>query len=90
MIEKMNPMKVGLVFGLFFSIVHLLWALLIASQYAQPFMQWILKLHFLSIPYTILPFNFMTAIMLVIVMAIIGYIFGFLFAWTVNSVYGRK
>ena len=90
MMEKMNPMKVGVLFGVVFGVVHLLWAILIATQYAKPLMDWILKLHFISMPYSVMPINFMTAIMLVVVTTIIGYIFGVLFAWIYNMLYARK
>ncbi|KKR95796.1 MAG: hypothetical protein UU47_C0025G0008 [candidate division TM6 bacterium GW2011_GWE2_41_16] len=79
-----HSMKTGLMFGLFFALIHLVWAILIASQYAKPYMDWMLKLHFIQMPYMVLPFDLRTAAMLVGMTFVCGYIFGVLFSWLWN------
>ena len=81
---KICPMKTGLITGLVFAVIHLGWAVMVATKTAKPVMDWILGLHFLEITYAVKPFDWMTAGLLVLVTFVFGYIFGWLFAWVWN------
>lgn len=71
--------KLGLVFGAFLGTWHFVWAGLVLSGIAQSLMNWIFRLHFIEPPYTILPFNFGVALMLILVTSITGYLSGWVF-----------
>ncbi|MFA6018178.1 MAG: hypothetical protein WCT28_00675 [Patescibacteria group bacterium] len=75
--NKVHSHKVGLVCGGTFAILHAMWALMVLGKVAQPFMDWILGLHFMAMDYSILPFALGNAILLILVTGIIGYIVGY-------------
>jgi len=81
-----NPMKIALFSGLSFSFLHLTWAILVLTKIAKPLMDWILKLHFLSIDYTVHEFNFLTAATLITFTFILGYAAGYLFTTIWNMI----
>lgn len=70
--------KVGLTVGGMLAIWHALWAIMVLLGVAQPFMQWILGLHFITIQFSINAFSLGTALTLVVVTGIIGYIVGYI------------
>ncbi|MBS3088521.1 hypothetical protein J4402_01955 [Candidatus Pacearchaeota archaeon] len=78
--------KCGLALGLFFAIVHAVWALAVAiiPGSLQSFLDWIFALHFVAPVWSLTAFNFVNAILLVIVTFITGYILGWVFAWAHN------
>lgn len=82
--NKVDSNKVGLVFGGMMAIWHAFWSALVLLGLAKPFMDWILGLHFLDVQYSIAPFNFGTAIMLVVVTGVIGYVLGYICGWLWN------
>ena len=67
-----------------FAILHAVWALMVLAGAAKPFMDWILGLHFMTIQYSINPFAFGNALLLVIVTGIIGYLVGYVLGWLWN------
>ena len=87
---SLNKNQVGLAVGGLLGLVHLVWALLVAVGLAQSLLDFIFGLHFLRNPYTVELFRFGTAILLVIVTAIVGYVFGWLFAMIWNRLHGVK
>ncbi len=78
--NSLNKNTVGVVFGAFLGLFHAFWALLVLLGWAQAIIDWIFGLHFINPPYTIGAFALGTAILLVIVTALIGYVFGWIFA----------
>ncbi len=78
--DKINPNKLGLVLGMLFALLHLLWVLLVASGFAKQFMDYALSLHFMSDVYSINVFNISTAAMLLIFTFVSGYVLGWIFA----------
>lgn len=70
--------KVGLTVGGMLAIWHAIWATMVLLGIAQPFMQWILGLHFITMQFSINTFSPGTALTLVIVTGIIGYIMGYI------------
>ncbi len=82
----LNPNKTGLIVGVFFGIVHLVWAVFVALGFAQAIMDWIYGLHFMSNPFYIVTFSAGTAILLVLVTFAVGYVFGSVFAMLWNAI----
>lgn len=78
--NQVSVQKVGLVFGGMLAI----WAAMVFFRLTKPFLDWILGLHFLNFQYSIDPFAFLNALMLVIVTAVIGYIMGYICGWLWN------
>lgn len=75
---KFNSLTVGLYTGLLLGSCHLLWSILVFLGMAQSIMDFILGLHFLSNPYVVQPFNFVTAITLLLVTSIVGFVAGYI------------
>lgn len=82
--NKVNAHKVGLAFGGLLGIWHTAWVLMVFTGMAKGFMDWIFSLHFLNFQFSIAPFSFGNAIMLIIVTSIFGYILGGVFGWLWN------
>ena len=90
MVDKtfnLNKNRVGLILGTFFALIHALWAISIAiiPVTLQNFLNWIFKVHFLNPIWVITAFNFVDAILLVIITFICGYVFGWIFAAVWNT-----
>ncbi len=81
---KLNSHKIGLTLGGLFAILHAVWALMVLVNIAKPLMDWILGLHFMTVQYSIDPFGFGNAILLIIVTGIIGYVVGYVLGWLWN------
>lgn len=82
---KFNPFTVGLYSGLLIGSFHLFWSILVFLGLAQWLMDFILGLHFLNNPYRVQPFNFVTAISLLIVTALVGFVVGYISTWVWNK-----
>jgi len=91
-VRMLDKYKVGLSVGLFFAVVHAGWALLVAiiPGVLQNFLDWVFNLHFLEPVWVLTTFNFLNAILLVIVTFVIGYIFGWVFTWAHNLYHKKK
>lgn len=86
--HQFHAHKVGLVFGGLLALLHALWALMVFTGTAKPYLDYIFGLHFLNFQYDIAPFSIGNAVMLVIVTGVIGYIIGWIFGWLWNYVHG--
>ncbi|MEK7624634.1 MAG: hypothetical protein AAB404_02880 [Patescibacteria group bacterium] len=82
---KLNKNAVGLALGTFVALAHLGWLILIGIGLAKPLYDLILKLHHISLSYTILPLSLGLAIGLLVMTFIVGYIFGWVFATLWNK-----
>lgn len=84
--------KIGLAFGLFLSIVHAIWSFFIAviPGPLQSFLNWIFGLHTLEPALILTTFNFLNAVLLVVISFVFGYIFGWLYALTHNLIHHSK
>ncbi len=83
----MKANKTGVVWGLFFALFHLFWAVLVAIGLAQPMMDFIFKIHLMNNPYVIASFDLTLAIMLVVITFVVGYVLGVVFAWIWNKLH---
>ncbi len=74
--------------GIFFGFLHLVWALAVAivPDGLQSLLDWIFNIHFILPVYTIASFNWLNALILVVVTLVVGYILGWLFAFIHNLV----
>lgn len=61
----LNPVRVGLVFGIFLAIWHACWSILVATGVAQNVIDFIFWMHFIVPPYHIEPFEITRACILV-------------------------
>lgn len=77
----------GLALGCLLGGMHLLWALLVASGFAQPVMDFIFWLHFIRPVYVIEGFNLARAAGLVALTGVIGYAMGATFALLWNRLH---
>lgn len=75
-----KPKQLGLTLGIFFAVIHAIWALIVGLGYGQKFLSWIMSMHFMGAPMMIGGFTFGKAFVLIAVTFIAGYIFGWLFA----------
>ncbi|MFA5948077.1 MAG: hypothetical protein WC806_03835 [Candidatus Gracilibacteria bacterium] len=76
----------GLMFGVLMAAIHLLWSLLVLADLAKPLLDWILSLHFMSFTYSMLEFNYLSALLLLVVTFVVGYVVGFVVAAILNKV----
>lgn len=88
--RRINPAKTAVAVAAVLGFYHLCWAALVALGYAKPFMDFVLRLHFIEIDYAIAPFNLVTAAGLVLVTSALGALFGSVFALIWNWLAGRS
>jgi NADPH:quinone reductase-like Zn-dependent oxidoreductase len=74
----LGPNKSGLVLGSLVGGWHLLWAIVVAVGWGQPWIDFIFWLHFLKPVFVVEPFAIGRAIVLILVTAAIGYLMGLL------------
>lgn len=79
-----NKYLVGLVFGIVGAVWHVFWSLLVWVGWAQAFIDFIFRLHFITPPYTISTFDFGTAALLVGVVFVLWFVLGFIAALVWN------
>jgi hypothetical protein len=79
--------RTGLILGIVISGWHLCWSLLVAMGWAQPVIDFVFWMHFITPIYVIEPFEFGRAILLLVVTAAVGFIFGSVFALTWNALH---
>ena len=88
--EKIDKNKTGLTFGLLTGLFHLFWSILVALGLAQALVNFIFTIHMLNISITVMPFDVIKALLLIIVTFVVGYIFGWLMAFFWNKCFKEK
>ncbi len=83
----MSEKKVALVLGSFAGLMHLVWSVLVALNWAQPVLNFIYNLHSLTNPFRVLPFDFMRSLALIVVTFLVGYAVGYIFATLWNKLH---
>ena len=78
--------KTGLSLGILFAIVHAVWILAVAVMPGtlQNFLDWMFKLHYIESVWVLTSFNWLNALLLLIVTFVAGYILGWVFALAHN------
>lgn len=87
--QKLGTQKTGLVLGVLFGGLHLVWSILVALGVAQALQDWVLSLHFLNNPFKVADFNVVTAITLIVFTSVIGYLVGYGFAVIWNNLHQK-
>ena len=87
--QNFNSHKVGLVSGLMLAGWHLIWLGLIFLGLAQPFLDFILRLHSIAPAFTVMPFDPTNSLMLLLVTFVIGYGIGYVGAIVWNKVHRK-
>lgn len=75
-----NTRKLAVGFAALFGGYHLLWAIVVAIGWAQPVLNFVFRLHFLTPILVVTPFAWAPAIGLVALTTVIGGVFGWLIA----------
>lgn len=88
--KELNKNHVGLMLGLVLALWHVAWSILVFLGFAKLLLDWIYWLHFLSIPFTVQPFEITRALLLIVVTFIVGYVMGFVAAWVWNILIKRS
>ena len=82
--QECNQSRAGLSLGILFAIMHGLWAVSVGLGIAKGIVDWLLNMHFIGRPYTLLPFSLTTGIIGIIIAFITGYVIGYVFAYLYN------
>ena len=83
--NHIRPHSLGLAFGIFLGFFHAVWSLMVLFGVAQKFMNFIFKVHMITPAYKIAAFNWGYALVLIVVTAVIGYVFG----WVLGYIWNR-
>jgi hypothetical protein len=83
---KINPVRLGIIFGLFLALCHAFWAALVALAWAQPLMDFVFWAHFISPPWHIEAFTWARAFILVGFTFLAGLMMGAVAGWLWNKV----
>ncbi|HVZ68622.1 MAG TPA: hypothetical protein VG891_04115 [Rhizomicrobium sp.] len=84
---QINPLKTGVAVGVIVGGGHLFWATMVLLGCAAPLLDFILRLHFISLPISIAPFEAGTAAMLVSLTALVGFVAGWIFGTLWNALH---
>ncbi len=71
--------KIALVVGKFCALLHVIWAVLVALGVGQTYLDFIFSLHFIGNVYTVASFNFLNALVLIVMAFVGGYLATLLF-----------
>ena len=87
--KRISPTKAAISVGSVLGLYHLSWTALVALGIARPFMDFVLRLHFIQMSYEIAPFSVSTAASLVALTFAIGAVLGLVFALVWNWLTSR-
>lgn len=88
--RHINPGKAAIGVGTIIGLYHLMWVTIVALGWAQPVLDYILRLHFIELNVAIAPFAFGTAATLVVLTFTLGALFGCVFALVWNWLGGER
>ena len=84
---RVSALRLGVVIGVVVAAMHAMWAAMVALEWAQPFLDFIFRLHFVTPPYHVEAFDLATAAVLVAVTGAIGVFAGVIFAIAWNAIH---
>ena len=89
---KLKAHKPALVVGLFMASIHAIWALmvLVIPGTLQAFLDWIFNVHFIQPVWILTAFNFVDALLLMVVTFVFGYAATWLFMWIWSMIKIKK
>lgn len=82
--RHLSPTKSAIALGSVIGLWHLIWVTLVGIGWAKPVMDFILRLHFINLQYSLAPYAAATAALLVVLTFTIGALFGAVFAFVWN------
>lgn len=82
---KLKKHQAGLALGSLFALLHLLWSAAVGFGWGAAIYSWLLRMHFIELNVAFTPFNWLTALLLVIRAFIAGYLIGLLFSFFWNK-----
>ena len=71
-------------FGVLLAACHLGWLILVLTGVAKIVLDWILGMHLMTLSYSVLDFNYLSALILLVMTFVVGYVFGFILAAILN------
>lgn len=83
--QTINKNSAGMALGLLIGLGHLCWTILVALGWAKPLLDFIMNLHFVQMQYSLAPFDFVTALFLVLLTFVVGFVVGWIFAALWNA-----
>lgn len=81
---ELSKTRAGLMFGVLMSGVHLVWLVLVFTGVAQALLDWVLRMHHMAFTYTMLEFDYMNALILLVMTFVVGYVGGVVLAAILN------
>lgn len=78
--HNLNQQKVALAVGTTAALLHVIWSILVVIDWAEPFLAFVLNLHFLDNPYLMEPFDLGKSLVLIVLSFIVWYVIGYVFA----------
>lgn len=85
--NSVNPHRLAVALAGVVACWHITWSLLVLLAWAQPFINFIFWLHFITLPYQVGAFVLWRALLLIVVTATMGYVFGGLIGVIWNRVH---
>lgn len=86
----LDKKHVGLSLGIFFALIHAIWALIVAFGYGQALLDWILSMHSMTAVLVVGAMTLGRALGLIALSFVFGYVLGWLFAAVWNTFGGKK
>lgn len=83
---KLKVHETGMVLGAMMALVHAVWAIMVWLGVGQGYLDWIFTLHSLDNPFTVLQFDLVRSLTLIVVTFVVGYGVGWIFANIWNRV----
>jgi ABC-type thiamin/hydroxymethylpyrimidine transport system permease subunit len=81
---KLSKSRLGLMFGALLAACHLLWLVMVLTGVAKTVLDWVLEMHLMGFTYSVLDFNYLSALFLLVMTFVAGYISGFVLAAVLN------
>jgi len=86
--NTLSPHTTGLALGGLLGFIHLLWAALVFTGFAQTVLDFVFRMHMLTTGITVDAFSFTRALVLIVMTFVVGYVVGWLFAKAWNMAQG--